>query len=67
MDKTKQSTEEKTRRAQLTEDQPTSGLNPTETSRPIQERDERDETDDLTEDSSVPASGRKILAEDNER
>jgi len=31
---------EKTRRAQLTEDLPTSGLHPTETSRPIQEREE---------------------------
>lgn len=32
---------EKTERAPLTEDSPTSGLNPTETSRPIQEREEK--------------------------
>lgn len=31
---------EPTKRAPLTEDQPTSGMNPTETSRPISERKE---------------------------
>jgi len=38
------SDEDKTKRAPLTEDQPTSGMNPTETSQPIEERQEKPKT-----------------------
>ncbi len=38
------SDEQKTERAPLTEDQPTSGMNPTTSSQPIQERKEEPKT-----------------------
>ena len=36
--------DKKTERAPLTEDEPTSGMHPTETSQPIQERQEKPKT-----------------------
>lgn len=50
---------EKTRRDVLTEDQPTSGLNPSPTSRPIREREEQPK---LPQDESKDGD-RRVLSE----
>lgn len=50
---------DRTERAPLTEDQPTSGLNPTESSKPIQERDEKPK--DRQNESQGSDGERKVL------
>lgn len=50
----------KTRRDVLTEDQPTSGMHPTETSKPIQEREEEKKPESQQESQE---GGRQILNE----